>query len=221
MSKSTLAAIAAASTAFMLACQDSATSPTEAEFEPPQPQFDFTNGPATPGPNIVRFSNQDIWGFFSSGSELVTILATDNGFDGLGGRLGCPAGTATFQPVNFQFLLSPSGAVLFHGRAKEVFAAVYDFTGLVFPAGLSCAFLSGPRKLAEGTAQRVSNDNDAFVSGTRPNTFGDRIGGQLENVWEGGSGRVQFNQVFRAVILKDGTDKILKDEITLRPDPRG
>ena len=161
--------------------------------------------PASSGPIVVRFETGFAVTFFDPNRLLLALIASDNSF------LGCSSPTV-FEPADFQLIFSPSGPVHQLAKAKESFTAVYDVTGLPL---LDCALLTGPRKLAEGTAHHIATDNDLFFSGTRTNTFRLKGNGQLTNLVDGGT--VNYNLHFHFQIKQDGSFEILANDIKLTP----
>lgn len=155
--------------------------------------FKFTNGPATPGPIILRFEG----GFgilaVDPDQELISFHSSNNG------DASCGEPVTITQLADRQVIFNPAEENLLMDliNAKEHFVKIYDWTGTpnVFP----CDYLTLPL-LAEGTAQFELTDNDLFAfleDHARHNAFGFTSQGILDLV-EGG-GKTNYNQVARGV----------------------
>lgn len=151
----TFLALAAALT--VVAC---APEPAPTELEAPAPEFNFTNGPATPGPFIVRLGDAPVF-FFSADTkrDLLSIhIPLDVTFCG---------GSSPRNLADIQFVTTPSEVQRVLALIKDDDGAVQiygtsDFTEAFGPGGPFsdiphlCAFMSGPKKIAEGLARRIS-----------------------------------------------------------------
>jgi hypothetical protein len=112
-------------------------------------------------------------------------------------------GTMTGDPLQQQFVETPTGAILLLVSSSEAEAWLYAATTIDEACDL---VLSGgsPELLATGTVRFRINDNDLFASQTRTNSFGDHASGTLTAL-DGSSWNVTAH--FRAVVLPsaDGT----------------
>jgi|GEM_PF-3371490 len=152
-----IAALPFAAVLFLGACD---RTPMPTAVDPPRPDFNFTNGPPTAGPFVVRLGDAPV--FFFSADEKKDILSIHIPLD-----VTFCGGTAPRNLADIQFVTTPSevqrvlalikdddGAVQIYGTA--------DFTEAFGPGGpfsdisLLCAFMNGPKKIAEGIARRVS-----------------------------------------------------------------
>jgi hypothetical protein len=152
-----IAALAFAPALFLGAC-DRTLTPTAADL--PRAEFSFTNGPPTAGPFVVRLADAPV--FYFSADEQKDIMSIHIPLD-----VTFCGGSAPRNLADIQFVTTPSevqrvlalikdddGAVQIYGTA--------DFTEAFGPGGPFsdvphlCAFMNGPKKIAEGTARRVS-----------------------------------------------------------------
>lgn len=112
-------------------------------------------------------------------------------------------GTMTGDPLQEQFVETPTGAIVLLVSSSEAHAWLYaaamidEVCDLVASGG-------SPELLATGTVHFRINDNDLFASQTRTNSFGDRAHGTLTAL-DGSTWNVTAQ--FRAVVLPsdDGT----------------
>lgn len=181
--------------------------PTASTDALPTPAFNFLNGPAAPGPIIVRFQDQFVT-FYSDFDRGLTAI---HGVDIVALCAGDPF---FFELVDIQDVTNPTEAAavneLFQG--DDLTTSVWAFT-LV---GFSCAPFVATIPLATGTADLTSTDNDFFAflrdEPARANAFGFTAQGRL-NLTSGGT--AHFNGEFRAV-FKPGESFRAVSKINLR-----
>jgi hypothetical protein len=139
----------------LLGACDRVQAPTAEE---PSPAFDFTNGPPTPGPFVVRIAGQRV--FFFNADENSGLLSLHFPSD-----IFLCGGGAIQNLADAEFVVTPSekvtaliededGAVSIYGTAD--LSEAFGPGGFLSDIPLFCSFLNGPKKIAEGTARRVS-----------------------------------------------------------------
>ena len=144
------------------------------------PALDFTNGPLTPGPFILRIDGQRV--FFFSADEKNNLMSIHFPLD-----VFLCGGGATPNLADAQFVVTPSEvqkvlALIQDGDGAVAVYGTSDFTEAFGPGGpLSdlphmCAFMNGEKKLAEGTARRVSVFTTTSFSGAWTGTLTDADG---------------------------------------------
>ena len=145
-----------------LAGCDEAPSPTAADNA--DPSFNFTNGPEAPGPVVFRLAAEPNFYLYFFPDDKAGLTATA----GVVGTLAesCDLSNPNFaEPIDFQFLFSPSGRLLEHGRA-DLSLVVYQGSTTDF-----CGALIGAPIVATGTVHVVENDPDFDASRGGP-SFG-------------------------------------------------
>jgi hypothetical protein len=180
------------------------------------PSANFTNGPGTAGPLVVRFQD----GFFA----ILNVDETTN----LQSVIGLPDdptasaapfcdGAGAFEVLDWQLVIHPSGPINALIQAGAVNVHIYDASafGALFLAGDFCGAVSLPR-IAEGKATLRNTDNDLTFSGTRANAFGWTASGTIQRF---GDGRpVQYLDVARFAIGPSGASHVhSKVQLTDRP----
>ena len=187
-------------------------APTASDETLPGPSFNFSNGPANPGPFVIRGDfNAALLNVNSDGSLLsingLGTLDPDESF--------LCGGASVFDVADFQDIAHSSGAVNSLAQQKVVTQHIYADAATWFATdddeGI-CAAINLPR-LAEGRGQLIATDNDLPVSGTRANTFGFRMQGTLDDLVNGG--KAHYNEVLQLLIGKNGSFRVLRSEINL------
>ncbi len=184
-------------------------APTASDETLPGPSFNFSNGPANPGPFVVRGNFNAFLINANSDGSLVSV----NGIGTLDPNQSVVCGgTSNFDVVDFQVIAHSSGALngLFQ---QEVTQHIYADAATFFSQLSLCDALNLPR-LAEGRGQMVVTDNDLKGSGTRGNAFGFRMQGTLDDLVNGG--KAHYNEVLQMQISKNGNFRVLRSEINLR-----
>lgn len=173
-----------------LACgDDSSTNPPGDTA----PSFNFTNGPEAPGPVVFRVKAEPnfYWYFFPDDKAGLTASA------GVVGTLAeaCDITNPNFaEPIDFQFLFSPTGRLLEHGRA-DLSLVVYQGSTTDF-----CGALIGAPIVATGTVHVVENDPDFEASRGGP-SFGYHAEGPVTLV---SGGKAQFSGSVKFVTTASG-----------------
>lgn len=157
---------------------------TPAPTDLPSVQFDFTNGPPTAGPFVVRLGDAPV--FFFSADEKKNLMSIHIPLD-----VNFCGGTSPRNLGDIQFVITPSEVqrvlALIHDAdgAVQVYATA-DFTEAFGPGGPFsdiphlCAFMSGPKKIAEGIARRVSAFSGESFSVAWTGQLLDAEGGPLQ-----------------------------------------
>jgi len=144
-----------------LACgDDSGTNPAGDAV----PSLDFTNGPEAPGPVVFRLAAEPNFYLYFFPDDKAGLTASA----GVVGTLAeaCDITNPNFaEPIDFQFLFSPTGRLLEHGRA-DLSLVVYQGSTTDF-----CGALIGAPIVATGTVHLVENDPDFTASRGGP-SFG-------------------------------------------------
>jgi hypothetical protein len=197
-----LAAVPAAVGVLLSGCADrSTTGPTL------RPSFDFTNGPANPGPIVFRF--KDVFGVFYA--DPVRGLSAIHG-----GNVVefCNTGGTAFQLVDIQHVLPPQeqGRIIELLKGKDLETTVWPFVNF------DCGLFTTITPLATGVVDLVNTDNDllVFLRDTRNvNAYGFTAQGRLTRP---SGAKASFNSVMK--VVWDGVDgsRIFKatDFINLR-----
>jgi hypothetical protein len=131
------------------------------------PSSNFTNGPESPGPIVLR------------GQEAEFIFLVPDLEDGVTATIGTPdlfsawcdpTAPVTVEPYDFQRLFKPNGQIgeLLKGEALPVI--IYDIGTVEF-----CPDLIDAPVLATGTARLISNDRDF----AEPPSYGYRATGEV------------------------------------------
>ncbi len=176
-----IAATALACAPFLGACAD-ARPPTA--VDPPRAELDFTNGPPTAGPFVARFADRLV--FFFAADERRNLLSLHFPLD-----VDFCGGGATRNMADIQFVTTPSevGQVLALIQDDDGAVAIYGTSDLVEAFGAGgpfsdiphlCAFMNGPKKIAEGTARRVSVFSTNSFSGNWTGTLTDALGDPVQ-----------------------------------------
>lgn len=152
-----IAAAAFAPALFLGGC-DRTSPPTAAEA--PRAEFTFTNGPPTAGPFVVRLGDAPV--FFFSADEKQNLMSIHIPLD-----VTFCGGSAPRNLADIEFVITPSevqrvlALILDDDGAVQIYGTA-DFTEAFGPGGPfsdlphMCAFMNGPKKIAEGIARRVS-----------------------------------------------------------------
>ena len=196
-------ALTSLATLVLLACSDAGAP------EPISPSHDFTNGPATPGPLIVRLSEPDwfVFLFPDLGSQLTASVGIVERFSAF-----CDPAPITIPTEDLQFLFSPTGRVALLLQAKELPVIIYAgaISGSIEDY---CAQLATAPIVARGTAHIVFNHQD--LSSEASNGY--RAQG-LVQLTSGGQAR--FSGVVKFVTTPDGNTRLLVSQVNLSPQGR-
>lgn len=117
--------------------------------------------------------------------------------------------------MDFQEVFSPSGAVKFFADGQNVTEHVHDAGagGGWFNQASLCDALKLPR-LAQGTGVLHYTDNNFFVTGKAPDSFGWRAQGTLDDLVNGG--QVSYREEARLIFDQtSGSFKLFVDNIRL------
>lgn len=159
---------------------------------------DFLNGPANPGPVVVRFEGTT--GILTFDLERGLIGGTGVSHEDV--AAACAGDPSAFQSVADQLLLTPPGAVALLEMGEDLSVFVYEIPPPPFdPFEDFCELFTTTDPLATGTGDLILNDNDLFVSGGRTNSFGSRTVGW---VTDQGGNVFRYTAVDRLQIDKDG-----------------
>jgi hypothetical protein len=175
--------------------------------EPTSPSENFTNGPATPGPLILRLSEPDwfVFLFPDLQAQLTATVGIVERFSAF-----CEPGPITIPPEDLQFLFSPTGrlALLLQGREMPVIIYAGAIPGR--DIGAFCAQLSTAPIIATGTAHVVFNLKDFRTESSN----GYRAQGVVQLT---GGGQAQFSGVVKFVTTPDGNTRFLVSQVNLSP----
>jgi hypothetical protein len=170
--------------------------------DPVAPAHSFTNGPATPGPLILRLRETDwfIFLFPDFRANLTASVGIVEPFSAI-----CEPGPVTIPAQDLQFLFSPTGrlAVLVQGREMPV--VVYGGATTDF-----CADLSTVPVIATGTAHLVFNHHDLNSEAS----FGYRAQGKVELT---AGGQAHFSGAVKFVTTPRGETRMVVSQVTLSP----
>lgn len=183
-------------TSFALGCAvDSAGPPTV----PLQPRLDVgTAGPEFP--NVVRFEGEFVFFIFDPETDLVALAGAP---DDPAAAFPC-GGDQPFAIVDFQEAGVRQGVIHALVKGDEVNLHVFRLSTFVNPC------VSSPIAVGEGRLMYV--DNDAFLSGTRGNSWGFRMEGDVTLVG-GGSAHLMAHNRFQ--VLPDGTFRRIFRQVRL------
>lgn len=173
-------------TPFALGCAaDSVGPPTI----PLQPRLSaVTGGPEFP--NVVRFQGEFVFAIQDPETDLIALAGAP---DDPAAAVPC-GGDEPFATVDFQEAGVRQGVIHALVKGDDVNLHVYQRSTFVNPC------VSSPIAVGEGRLMYV--DNDLFASGTRANSWGFRMGGDVTLVG-GGTAHLMAHNRFQ--ILPDGT----------------
>lgn len=161
------------------ACTDTTTAP---ETAAPVPEFNFSNGPLMPGPNIVRSQNTYAMAYVDPDAGLLAVIGTDI-------VAFCTSG-APFDIVDLQTISVPEDANRLNRliQGDDMTASVWPFTSF------DCGLFTTMDPVGTGMVKLVQTDNDVLTflnpDSRNANAFGFRVHGALTDP----SGhKVQFN----------------------------
>jgi hypothetical protein len=181
----------------MLACgpESGGNPPTDLDPSDVDPQFIFTNGPQAPGPVVFRQAAEPNVYSFLFPDDKAGLTATA-GVVGTPAEACDPANPNFAEPIDFQFLFSPTGRLLEHGRA-ELSLVVYEGSTTDF-----CGALLSAPVIGTGIVQLVENDPDFNGSRGGP-SFGYHAQGPVQLV---SGGKARFSGTVKFVTT--GTGKL-------------
>jgi len=176
----------------LVACTDSSsTSNDQAD-----PLYDFVNGPPAPG-NSGVFRIQGRLAFFviDHAKGLMSFHGIDTPWSDL-----CAGVPPAFDPVDLQFIFTPTGAAEAVFQAAQHTVFIYPEADIGFTAGPEdCPIMGSLPLLARGPASLIRTDNDFFGSGgPRRNAFGWDAHGVLQDLVSGGE--LGYTETVRFVI---------------------
>jgi hypothetical protein len=171
------------------------------------PSNNFANGPATPGPLILRLHEPDWFVFLFP--DLQANLTASVGFEERF-SVFCEPAPISIPPEDLQFLFSPTGrlALLVQGRELPVIIYAGAIPGRDIDA--FCAQLATAPIIATGTAHIVFNHHDLNSDASN----GYRAQGVVQLV---AGGQAQFSGVVKFVATPDGNVRMLVSKVNLGP----
>ncbi len=177
--------------------------------------FNFSNGPESPGPFIVREVETGFFILFNDdrASRLVSLVRAP---DPPGDVLPC-GGSQGLDAADLQQVFHDRGAINMLLTGDDVSIYVYErapFLAALFGGGLCNAMLT-VSPLARGSGDFTAHDNDAFFSGTRTNAFGWSIRGTVIAV--AGGDEFRYHNEYHGAVNPDGELRHLTSRITLAP----
>lgn len=184
-------------------------SPDSSVHLPIAPEFNFTNGSATPGPVVLRTDNHLFTVTSDPKTGLVAVLGLPESL-----RSTFCGGSDDLQSVDAQLLFLPNGAIasLINGEDRSV--VVYDRPSFLSYLPDICAATIEGTIVARGTASVVSTDNDITgFGGPGINTWGFNAHGVVEDETTGEL--LSFHTVSRYQLKNDGTLRVLVSKVTL------
>lgn len=186
---------------FLLGCsEDRATGPTS-------PSQTFTNGPATPGPIILRLREPDwfVFLFPDLGARLTASVGIVERFSQF-----CEPAPITIPTQDLQLLFSPTGrlGLLVQGRDMPVIIYAGAINGSIEEY---CAQLATAPIVARGTAHIVFNHQDLRTEASN----GYRAQGPVQLT---AGGQAQFSGVVKFVTTPDGNTRLLVSQVNLSPE---
>lgn len=172
------------------------------------PAFDFTNGPESPGPVVFRVAAEPnfYWYFFPDDKAGLTASA------GVLGTLAeaCDITNPNFaEPIDFQFLFSPTGRLLEHAHA-DLSLVVYQGSTTDY-----CGALLSEPIIATGTVHVVENDPDFNASNGGP-SFGYHAEGPVRLV---SGGKANFSGTVKFVTTPTGKLVHIVSHVVLTKTP--
>lgn len=173
-------------TSFALGCAVDSTEPPAA---PMHVRFDVVA--ASPEfPNVVRFQDQFVFSIQDPETDLIAFAGAP---DDPAQAVPC-GGDQPFAIVDFQDAGVRQGVIHRLVTGDDVNLHVFRLSTFVSPC------VSIPIAVGEGRLMYV--DNDTFLSGTRANSWGFRMGGDVTLVGGGSAHLIAHN---RFQVLPDGT----------------
>jgi len=174
--------------------------------------LNFSNGPESPGPFVVREVEIGFFILFNDdrASRLVSLVRAP---DPPGDVIPCGGGQG-LDEADLQQVFHDRGAINMLLTGKDVSVHVYErapFLAALFGGGLCNAMLT-VSPLARGSGNFTAHDNDAFFSGTRTNAFGWSIRGTVVAA-EGEEFR--YHNEYHGAVASDGELRHLTSRITL------
>jgi hypothetical protein len=195
-----LVALTGLATLLLLGCTEG-KAPTEAD---PTASKNFTNGPATPGPLILRLSEPDWFVFLFPDLEAQLTASV-----GMVERFSefCEPAPITIPTEDLQLLFSPTGrlALLLQGREMPVIIYAGAINGSIEDY---CAQLATAPIVARGTAHIVFNHHDLRTEASN----GYRAQGVVQFT---AGGQARFNGVVKFVTTPDGNTRLLVSQVNL------
>ncbi|HEU4747633.1 MAG TPA: hypothetical protein VFS56_03965, partial [Gemmatimonadaceae bacterium] len=151
-------------------------------------------------PNVVRFEGQFVFFIFDPETGLVALAGAP---DDPAQAAPC-GGDEPFATVDFQEAGVRQGVIHALVKGDEVNLHVFQLSTFVN------ACVSTP--IASGKGRLMYTDNDVFLSGTRANSWGFRMGGDVTLVG-GGTAHLMAHNHFQ--VLPDGTFRRLFRQVRL------
>ena len=177
------------------------------------PSLNFSNGPESPGPFVVREVETGFFILFNDdrASRLVSLVRAP---DPPGDVIPC-GGAQGLDEADLQQVFHDGGAINMLLTGEDVSVHVYErapFLAALFGGGLCNAMLT-VSPLARGSGDFTAHDNDAFFSGTRTNAFGWSIRGTVVAV--AGGEAFRYHNEYHGAVAADGELRHLTSRITL------
>jgi len=175
------------------------------------PAFNFSNGPATPGPIVFR-TEDDFFLLFNSDpvTGLTSLIRLPDPPDDV---LPC-GGAQPLGPADLQLAFHPNGAINQLLVGHDARAYLYDrqaFRSAQQQGGI-CGAITSLTPLAHGTVSFVAHDNDTFFSGTRTNAFGWSAKGTVTAASDGAA--LRYANQYHGAVAPDGSVLHILSRIT-------
>jgi hypothetical protein len=198
-----LVALTGLVTLLFLGCTEG-KAPTEAN--PTGPSNNFTNGPPTPGPLVLRVHEPDwfVFLFPDLQANLTASVGIVERFSAF-----CEPGPITIPPEDLQFLFSPTGRLALLLQARDMPVLIYA-GAVAGDIDDFCTHLATAPIIATGTAHIVFNHQDLRAEASN----GYRAQGTVELT---AGGQAHFSGVVKFVTTPDGSTRILVSQVTLSP----
>ncbi len=170
------------------------------------PSNNFANGPATPGPLILRLHEPDwfVFLFPDLNAQLTASVGIVERFSAF-----CEPAPVTIPTQDLQFLFSPTGRLALLLQAREMPVIIYAgaINGSIEDY---CAQLATAPIVARGTAHVVFNLKDFRTESSN----GYRAQGVVQLTR---GGQAQFSGVVKFVTTPDGNTRLLVAQVNLSP----
>jgi hypothetical protein len=195
------------------ACADSPAGSTSAA--PTAPLFAFTNGPAEPGPFVLRSSGGDLFLLFNT--DRATNLASLIRLPDLPGDVVPCGGTQPLEPAELQLVFHQNGAINQLLLGRQVRVHLYQRSSFIpaLLAGGICGALASEVPVAEGRVDFAAHDNDTFFSGAHTNAFGWSASGMVRRAADGAL--LRYHNQSHGALAPDGSVLHVLNRITLSP----
>jgi hypothetical protein len=198
-------ALTGIATLLLLGCTEG-KAPTEAG-DPTPPSNNFTNGPPTPGPLVLRVHEPDwfVFLFPDLRANLTASVGIVERFSAF-----CEPGPITIPPQDLQFLFSPTGRLALLLQARDMPVLIYAGAIAGRDIDAFCTQLSTAPIIASGTAHIVFNHHDLRTDASN----GYRAQGIVQLA---AGGQAHFSGVVKFVTTPDGSTHFLVSQVNLSP----